>query len=43
MSEPFPAIAEAAATGETAMLVADIRISVGVRVVSCGVSSPRPR
>jgi hypothetical protein len=32
--EPFPAIAEAAATGETAHLFADIRATVGVRVVN---------
>jgi hypothetical protein len=32
--EPFPAIAEAAATGETAELFADIRATVGVRVVN---------
>ena len=34
MSDPFPAIAEAAATGETAELFADIRATVGVRVVN---------
>lgn len=34
MSEPFPAIAETAATGETAELFADIRAIVGVRVVN---------
>ncbi len=34
MSEPFPAIAEAAAAGETADLFADIRATVGVRVVN---------
>jgi hypothetical protein len=34
MSEPFPAIAEASATGETADLFADIRATVGVRVVN---------
>lgn len=34
MSDPFPAIAEAAATGETAALFADIRATVGVRVVN---------
>ena len=34
MSDPFPAIAEAAATGETADLFADIRATVGVRVVN---------
>ena len=34
MSEPFPAIAESAATGETAALFADIRTTVGVRVVN---------
>lgn len=34
MSEPFPAIVEASATGETAELFADIRATVGVRVVN---------
>ncbi|WP_421998849.1 hypothetical protein [Reyranella sp.] len=34
MSDPFPAITEAAATGETAALFADIRATVGVRVVN---------
>ena len=34
MSELFPAVAEAAATGETAALFADIRATVGVRVVN---------
>ena len=34
MSDPFPAIAEAAATGETAELFADIRATVGIRVVN---------
>ncbi|MFO1157846.1 MAG: hypothetical protein U1E60_03310 [Reyranellaceae bacterium] len=34
MSDPFPAIAEAAARGETAALFADIRATVGVRVVN---------
>ena len=34
MSEPFSAIAEAAATGEIAELFADIRTTVGVRVVN---------
>ena len=34
MSDPFPAVAEAAATGETAALFADIRTTVGVRVVN---------
>lgn len=34
MNDPFPAIAEAAATGETAALFADIRATVGVRVVN---------
>ena len=34
MSEPFPAVAEAAATGRTADLFADIRATVGVRVVN---------
>jgi hypothetical protein len=33
-TDPFPAIAEAAATGETAALFADIRATVGVRVVN---------
>lgn len=34
MSDPFPAVAEAAAAGETADLFADIRATVGVRVVN---------
>ena len=34
MNDPFPAIAEASATGETADLFADIRATVGVRVVN---------
>ncbi|MDP1963057.1 MAG: hypothetical protein Q8K93_12735 [Reyranella sp.] len=34
MNGPFPAIAEASATGETADLFADIRATVGVRVVN---------
>jgi hypothetical protein len=34
VSDPFPAIAEATATGETAALFADIRATVGVRVVN---------
>lgn len=34
MSDPFPAIAEAMARGETADLFADIRATVGVRVVN---------
>lgn len=34
MSDPFPAVAEAAATGEVADLFADIRATVGVRVVN---------
>ena len=34
MSDPFPAIAETAATGETAQLFAEIRTTVGVRVVN---------
>ena len=34
MNDPFPAIAEASATGETADLFADIRSTVGVRVVN---------
>jgi len=34
MTDPFPAITEAAATGETAELFADIRATVGVRVVN---------
>lgn len=34
MSDPFPAVAEASATGETAALFADIRATVGVRVVN---------
>lgn len=34
MTDPFPAIAEAAARGETADLFADIRATVGVRVVN---------
>jgi hypothetical protein len=33
-TDPFPAVAEAAATGETADLFADIRATVGVRVVN---------
>lgn len=34
MNDPFPAIAESSATGETADLFADIRTTVGVRVVN---------
>jgi hypothetical protein len=34
MADPFPAIAEASATGEIAELFADIRETVGVRVVN---------
>jgi hypothetical protein len=34
VNEPFPAIAEASATGETADLFNDIRATVGVRVVN---------
>ena len=34
MVEPFPAVSESAATGETADLFADIRATVGVRVVN---------
>ena len=34
MRDPFPAIAETAATGETAELFADIRATIGVRVVN---------
>jgi len=34
VSDPFPAVAEASATGETAGLFADIRATVGVRVVN---------
>ncbi len=34
MSDPFPAVAETSATGETADLFADIRAVVGVRVVN---------
>jgi len=34
VADPFPAIAEASATGETADLFADIRATVGVRVVN---------
>ena len=34
MNDPFPAIAEASAAGETAELFADIRATVGVRVVN---------
>lgn len=34
MNDPFPAVAEASATGETAVLFADIRATVGVRVVN---------
>jgi len=34
VADPFPAVAEAAATGETAELFADIRATIGVRVVN---------
>ena len=34
MSDPFPAVTEASATGEVAELFADIRATVGVRVVN---------
>ena len=34
MTDPFPAVAEAAAAGETADLFADIRATIGVRVVN---------
>jgi hypothetical protein len=34
VSDPFPAVAEAEATGETAALFADIRATVGVPVVN---------
>ena len=34
MSDPFPAVAESAATGQTAEIFADIRATVGVRVVN---------
>jgi hypothetical protein len=34
VTDPFPAVAEAAATGETAALFADIRATIGVRVVN---------
>lgn len=34
MTDPFPAVAEAAATGQTAEIFADIRATVGVRVVN---------
>jgi hypothetical protein len=34
LNDPFPAVAEASATGETADLFADIRATVGVRVVN---------
>jgi hypothetical protein len=34
LSEAFPALAESAATGETADVFADIRVTVGVRVVN---------
>jgi hypothetical protein len=34
VSDPFPAVAESSATGETAALFADIRATVGVRVVN---------
>jgi hypothetical protein len=34
LSDPFPAVAESSATGETAELFADIRATVGVRVVN---------
>jgi hypothetical protein len=33
-TDPFPAVAEASATGETAELFADIRATIGVRVVN---------
>jgi hypothetical protein len=34
LADPFPAVAEATATGETADIFADIRATVGVRVVN---------
>jgi hypothetical protein len=34
LADPFPAVAESAATGETAELFADIRATIGVRVVN---------
>jgi hypothetical protein len=34
VSDPFPAVTEAAATGEIADLFADIRVTIGVRVVN---------
>ncbi len=34
MTDPFPAVAEAAATGQAAEIFADIRATVGVRVVN---------
>jgi hypothetical protein len=34
VTDPFPAVAEAAATGQTAEIFADIRATVGVRVVN---------
>jgi hypothetical protein len=34
VTDPFPAVAEAAATGQTADIFADIRTTVGVRVVN---------
>ena len=34
MNDPFPATAEVSAAGETAELFADIRATVGVRVVN---------
>jgi hypothetical protein len=34
VSDPFPAVTEASATGETAELFADIRATIGVRVVN---------
>jgi len=34
VSDPFPAVAESAATGQTAEIFADIRATVGVRVVN---------
>ncbi|HTR87635.1 MAG TPA: hypothetical protein VMI56_24345 [Reyranella sp.] len=34
MADPFPAVAEAAATGETARLFEDIRATIGVQVVN---------
>jgi hypothetical protein len=34
LNDPLPAVAESSATGETAEIFADIRATVGVRVVN---------